>query len=103
LVYWAFCLTVIALGLDRLYPDVRPAFGALLAVPSKEASSPVSAAAASVLSPLPLRPALSTDPANRFRSCAAAHAAGVYDIPIGSPAYSPRQDGDGDGLACEPY
>ena len=82
LVYWASCLTVIALGLDSLYPDVRPALAALLAVPFKEPSSPASGAAASVLSPLPLRPPLSASPANRFHRRAAAHAAGVYDIPI---------------------
>ncbi|WP_363080454.1 excalibur calcium-binding domain-containing protein [Phenylobacterium sp. RIFCSPHIGHO2_01_FULL_69_31] len=94
---------MIALGLDSLYPDLRPAFAALLAVTSKEPISSASGASALVPSTLPLQPAQSTGPANRFPSCAAAHAAGVYDIPIGSPAYSPRQDGDGDGLACEPY
>ena len=84
-VYWISCLTVIALGLDTLYPEVRPALVAR-----------VEALAAPERAPSP-------DLTRPFPNCAAAHAAGVYDIPAGSPAYSPRQDGDGDGFACEPY
>lgn len=38
-----------------------------------------------------------------FRSCAAAHAAGVFSIPRGAPEYRPALDSDGDGIACEPY
>ena len=84
--YWAGCIAVIGLGLDRLYPDVRP---------SLMDSSLVSAAVATI------SPVSQHD--RPFRNCAAAHAAGVYDIPPWSPAYATRQDGDGDGLACEPY
>ncbi|WP_189093903.1 excalibur calcium-binding domain-containing protein, partial [Deinococcus ruber] len=36
-----------------------------------------------------------------FTSCAEAHAAGYSNIHIGSPAYSPALDRDGDGIACE--
>ncbi len=38
-----------------------------------------------------------------FPNCAAAHEAGYYNIPAGSPGYRTRLDADGDGLACEPY
>ncbi len=36
-----------------------------------------------------------------FKNCKAARAAGRSRIPIGDPAYAPRLDRDGDGIACE--
>lgn len=36
-----------------------------------------------------------------FPVCDAAFAAGVYNIPQGSPAYHPALDTDADGVACE--
>lgn len=39
--------------------------------------------------------------ASPFQNCAQARAAGVVNIPVGSPAYSLDLDGNGDGLACE--
>lgn len=84
--YWAGCIAVIGVGLDRLYPDVRP----------RLMEAPLVSNAVATLYPVAQydRP---------FPNCAAAHVAGVYDIPQGSPVYTQRQDGDGDGLACEPY
>ncbi|WP_332654514.1 thermonuclease family protein [Brevundimonas sp.] len=38
-----------------------------------------------------------------YPSCAAARAAGVAPVSRGDPGYNPNLDGDGDGLACEPY
>lgn len=38
-----------------------------------------------------------------YRNCDAARAAGVAPIYRGSPGYRPVMDGDGDGIACEPY
>lgn len=38
-----------------------------------------------------------------FSGCNAARAAGREDIPSWDPSYRPEMDGDGDGLACEPY
>lgn len=38
-----------------------------------------------------------------YRNCAAAHAAGAYSIPRGTPGYRDVLDRDKDGLACEPY
>ncbi|WP_442957704.1 excalibur calcium-binding domain-containing protein [Phenylobacterium sp.] len=48
-------------------------------------------------------PARSSAGPNPFRSCAAARAAGAAPLSRGDPGYNPNLDGDGDGLACEPY
>lgn len=69
------CLLAIGIGLDRMYPVVRPSLGH------------------AVSADLPRRP---------FPSCEDAHAAGVFSIPRSSPAYSPHQDSNRNGLACEP-
>jgi hypothetical protein len=87
-IYWIGCLGVIAVGLDRLYPEVRAR--------TFEATAPALATVASL--PVEAQGRRATP----YRNCAAAHAAGIYDIPVGSPMYAERQDGDGDGLACEP-
>ena len=36
-----------------------------------------------------------------FESCDAAAGAGVYNIPVGDPRYTPELDSDADGVACE--
>jgi hypothetical protein len=71
----SLCLLAIGLGLDRMYPVVRPSLDHALH------------------EDLPRRP---------FPDCEAAHAAGIFSIPRGSPAYAVEQDGNGNGLACEP-
>ena len=38
-----------------------------------------------------------------FKNCDAARRAGVAPIRIGEPGYRDILDGDGDGIACEPY
>lgn len=38
-----------------------------------------------------------------YRNCAEARAAGAAPLHRGQPGYDPRMDGDGDGIACEPY
>jgi len=38
-----------------------------------------------------------------FRNCKEAWAAGDAPIYRGQPGYRPEMDGDGDGIACEPY
>ena len=38
-----------------------------------------------------------------YRSCREARAAGAAPMYRGNPDYSPALDGDGDGVACEPY
>lgn len=36
-----------------------------------------------------------------FPNCATAEAAGVYNIPAGTPGYGPHLDRDGDGFGCD--
>lgn len=38
-----------------------------------------------------------------YRRCADARAAGAAPIYVGQPGYRAELDGDGDGIACEPY
>lgn len=38
-----------------------------------------------------------------FRNCSEARAAGAAPLYRGQPGYRPGMDGDGDGIACEPY
>ena len=38
-----------------------------------------------------------------FRNCREAWAAGAAPLRRGEPGYRPEMDGDGDGIACEPY
>lgn len=38
-----------------------------------------------------------------FPNCSAARAAGAAPIYRGEPGYRGQMDGDGDGIACEPY
>jgi hypothetical protein len=38
-----------------------------------------------------------------FHSCREARAAGAAPMYRGQPGYNPALDGDGDGIACEPY
>lgn len=38
-----------------------------------------------------------------YRNCAEARSAGAAPIYRGQPGYRPEMDGDGDGIACEPY
>lgn len=89
--YWAGCVAIIGVGLSSLYPAVN--LESLLR-PSVEETGVRRLTEIAVDSPQRTRP---------FRNCADAHRAGAYDIPAVSPLYAPRQDGDSDGFACEPY
>lgn len=52
----------------------------------------------------PVRPRGRSRPSGVFYgSCAAARAAGAAPLYAGEPGYRPEMDGDGDGVACEPY
>ena len=75
MVYWLGCVAVIAIGVNRIYPDLWPRVQRVLPGPKLE---------------------------QPFPDCRAAHAAGVFNIPIWSPGYTSEQDGDRDGRACEP-
>lgn len=50
-------------------------------------------------------PVVSTNggPGGAFRNCAEARAAGAAPLRRGQPGYGAHMDGDGDGIACEPY
>ena len=42
-------------------------------------------------------------PGDHWSGCNSARAAGTAPIFIGEPGYRDKMDGDGDGIACEPY
>ena len=42
-------------------------------------------------------------PGDHWSGCDDARAAGTAPIYAGEPGYRDRMDGDGDGIACEPY
>jgi hypothetical protein len=42
-------------------------------------------------------------PGDYWPGCHAARAAGTAPIYAGEPGYREKMDGDGDGIACEPY
>lgn len=42
-------------------------------------------------------------PGAYYSGCNDARAAGVTPLYAGEPGYRPEMDGDGDGIACEPY
>ncbi|MFA7604786.1 MAG: excalibur calcium-binding domain-containing protein [Novosphingobium sp.] len=42
-------------------------------------------------------------PGDVWSGCNAARAAGTAPIYVSEPGYRPEMDGDGDGIACEPY
>ncbi|MES2338767.1 MAG: excalibur calcium-binding domain-containing protein [Pseudomonadota bacterium] len=47
--------------------------------------------------------ALPAVPTTYFSGCDAARAAGAAPLHRGQPGYRAGMDGDGDGIACEPY
>lgn len=48
-------------------------------------------------------PTQSIRPSWSYRNCREARAAGAAPLYRGQPGYGPHMDGDGDGIACEPY
>lgn len=44
-----------------------------------------------------------TMPGAHYSGCNDARAAGVAPLYVGEPGYRSEMDGDGDGIACEPY
>lgn len=49
------------------------------------------------------QPQRATNSGVYYRSCREARAAGVTPLYRGQPGYGAHMDGDGDGIACEPY
>lgn len=42
-------------------------------------------------------------PGYQFPGCDAVRAQGLDPLERGEPGFAPHMDGDGDGIACEPY
>ena len=76
--YWLTCIAIVALGVNQMHPEWARRVRYALRDPAMDLARP-------------------------FANCAVAHNAGYFDIPRGSRAYVERQDGDGNGRACEPY
>lgn len=58
----------------------------------------------STFRPKPQTVATSTNTSTwSYRNCREARAAGAAPLYRGQPGYGPHMDGDGDGIACEPY
>ena len=66
----------------------------------KKSASILAAAAVIGFSALTASPA-SAVVGTAYPNCPTAAAAGVYNIPIGSPDYAPDLDSDHDGIGCE--
>ena len=56
-----------------------------------------------VAAPLGLAREHVPQPGAYYSGCDEARAAGVAPLYFGEPGYRPQMDGDGDGIACEPY
>ena len=65
--------------------------------PMKKSTASITLAAVAGLTALTASPAMAAP----FQNCGQAEAAGVFNIPVGNPAYSPDLDSDSDGVACE--
>ncbi|MBT2244305.1 calcium-binding protein [Sphingobium lactosutens] len=64
-----------------------------------DAQQPSSGAVA----PQQAAPAKTSGSSWSYPNCRAARAAGAAPLYAGQPGYGPHMDGDGDGIACEPY
>lgn len=51
----------------------------------------------------PRREIVRSTSSRRYRNCDAARADGAAPIHVGDDGYGGHLDGDGDGIACEPY
>lgn len=78
-------------------PEDNPPIDATYA---REATAPADAGARRYAAPAGRRSAASDV---YYPNCAAAKAADVAPIYAGEPGYRANLDGDGDGVACEPY
>ncbi len=80
------------------------AFGLAVGVISTESGrARVATIAGMVGAPATLTRAHNPPPGAYYPGCNAARAAGVAPLLAGEPGYRPEMDGDGDGIACEPY
>ena len=70
-------------------------------VPSADAAVPVATAA--LASVMPAAPYPAVEASVFYSGCRAVRAAGKAPLYRGQPGYRSGMDGDGDGIACEPY
>ena len=102
------------MGITTLQPRARPrsaaaAVATLLAAGLLVAAAPPGAArkggsrVGAVAAAAGVMRARPPQPGDVWRGCNDARAAGTAPIFAGEPGYRPDMDGDGDGIACEPY
>lgn len=58
---------------------------------------------AAAFEPMGIARARAPQPGDHWAGCDDARAAGTAPIYVGEPGYRDGMDGDGDGVACEPY
>jgi hypothetical protein len=73
----------------------------LMSAAELDAQQPSAANARPSVSPRAIAPVAAS--AWSYRNCREARAAGAAPLYAGQPGYGPHMDGDGDGVACEPY
>jgi len=71
----------------------------MMSAAALDAQQPSSGAVA----PQQAAPAKTSRSSWSYPNCGAARAAGAAPLYAGQPGYGPHMDGDGDGIACEPY
>ena len=81
--------------------------GAVIGVGSLAITPDRASAAAQAIKPwavsMDLQRARAPQPGDYWSGCRSAKAAGTAPIYVGEPGYRAEMDGDGDGIACEPY
>jgi hypothetical protein len=81
--------------------------GAVIGVGSLAITPDRASAAAQAIKPwavsMGLQRARAPQPGDYWSGCRSAKAAGTAPIYVGEPGYRAEMDGDGDGIACEPY
>ncbi|WP_310227546.1 excalibur calcium-binding domain-containing protein [Sphingobium xenophagum] len=73
----------------------------LMSAAELDAQQPSAASGRVAVSPRAVAP--SDASAWSYRNCREARAAGAAPLHAGQPGYGTHMDGDGDGIACEPY
>ncbi|WP_082468225.1 MULTISPECIES: excalibur calcium-binding domain-containing protein [unclassified Sphingomonas] len=86
---------------------IAAALGALIGIGTVAIDQDGRAAITSALKPVAVQAGLARarqpQPGDRWGGCNDARAAGTAPIYSGEPSYREDMDGDGDGVACEPY
>lgn len=90
-----------------LYVGIAAVAGAVIGTGSVVLDSGGRVRAAETLTPIAVRMgvmrARQPQPGDMWSGCNEARSAGTAPIYLGEPGYREGMDGDGDGIACEPY